>query len=71
MKCRECAYAKRYAEETVLCRLYGMIIREDHECRGKGVERVGGDEIYDPAGEGEAGLQEDGGGAAGEVPGVL
>lgn len=44
MKCRECAYAKRFEEKTVLCFLYGMIIREDHECRGKGVERHDGDD---------------------------
>ena len=70
MRCRECGYAKKFAEGCALCLLYGMIIREDHICRGKGRERRE-DERYDPVGEGEAGLQEDGGGAAGEVPGVL
>ena len=36
MKCRECAEGKQYAEGSVWCIKYGIIIREDHECTREG-----------------------------------
>lgn len=35
MTCRECPEGRRFAEESVYCVLYGMIIRADHECTRK------------------------------------
>ena len=32
MKCAECERGKRFAEGSVYCLAYGMIIRADHEC---------------------------------------
>ena len=32
MKCRECAEGRKYAEGSVFCIQYGMIVRADHEC---------------------------------------
>ncbi len=36
MKCKECAEGKRFADGSVYCIHYGMIIREDHECTREG-----------------------------------
>lgn len=71
MTCRECARGKRYADGAVNCLLYGMIIREDHECNREGRKARGEDEgDGDGIGPG-AGIPCDGGGAAAQVPGVL
>lgn len=32
MRCRDCAEAKKYAEGSVFCKQYGIIIRADHIC---------------------------------------
>ena len=71
MKCKECAHGRRFAKGSVNCILYGMIIREDHECRGKGVIRRDGDDDHGEDREDEAELSKNRGGTAGEVPGVL
>lgn len=71
MRCRDCTAGKRISRNgrrCVFCRMYGMILREDHECTREGwktYEYIGGED-----GE-ETGLLEDGGGAAGEVPGIF
>ena len=58
MKCKECAEAKRYAEGSVLCIQYGIIIRADHECiREGGRKRTDDDDRRDGGGETE--LQDD------------
>lgn len=49
---------------SVHCLLYGMIIREEHECTLEGGKRHDGDEDLSGAGDDKAGLQKDGGGAA-------
>ena len=71
MKCKECAHGRRFAKGSVNCILYGMIIREDHECRGKGVIRRDGDDDHGEDREDETELSKNRGGTAGEVPGVL
>lgn len=39
MKCKECAEGKKYAEGSILCIQYGIIIRADHECIREGRRR--------------------------------
>ncbi len=42
MKCKRCPEGRRYAAGSTICRFYGMIIRDDHECtlqRGQEHER--------------------------------
>ena len=60
MKCRNCPEGRRFTAESVYCIRYGMIIREDHECRQiyEGVERV---ETEGGVENGEAADQRDGG----------
>lgn len=36
MKCKECAEGKKYAEGSVMCIQYGIIIRADHDCIREG-----------------------------------
>ena len=36
MKCMECHQGRRFAEGSIYCRIYGMIIRESHECKREG-----------------------------------
>ena len=38
MKCRNCQDGRRFAEGSINCTWYGMVLRADHECtreRGK------------------------------------
>lgn len=44
MKCRDCMEGKRFAEGAVNCLMYGMIIREDHECTREGWKKRGEDD---------------------------
>lgn len=32
MKCRDCAEGRKFSAGSVYCVMYGMIIREGHEC---------------------------------------
>ena len=71
MKCKECSEGRKFARGSVYCILYGIIIREDHECKLEGGKRHDG---TDGDGEGireSTELQKDGGGAAAALPGVL
>ena len=54
LKCRECAESRRYAEGSVWCVHYGMIIREEHECTREGGRlREDGDQGGEMQGETE------------------
>ena len=69
MKCRDCRHGRAFASGSVNCILYGMILRAEHECT---LER----EIWihddsESGSEGKAEIRNDGGGDAGEMPGVL
>lgn len=69
MKCRDCRHGRAFASGSVNCILYGMILRAEHECT---LER----EIWihddsESGSEGKTEIRNDGGGDAGEVPGVL
>ena len=74
MICRVCPAGKRITRNDhrcVICIPYGMILKEDHECQREGWRDFERDEDHrEECGE-KAGLPEDGGGAAGEVPGFL
>lgn len=70
MKCRDCRQGRRFAQGAVDCLMYGMIIREDHECTREGAEARGDDDI-DGAGGGEAEEGLAGVGGFGEEPGVF
>ena len=72
MICRECQEGRRYAEGSIFCTWYGIIIRENHECSREGGKRHDGE----PGGDREnntnrAELQQNGGNAAGGMPGVF
>ena len=71
MKCRDCHQARRFGEGAVFCVIYGMIIREDHECTREGWKIH--DEDDDQRGESadETEIQRGRGGAAGAGAGVL
>ena len=74
MICRFCPAGKRILRNDhrcVVCIPYGMILKEDHVCTREGWKDYAG--ITDHREEfGEStGLQEDSGGTAGEMPGVL
>jgi len=71
MRCGDCPRGRFFAEGSVYCVLYGIIIRADHICRLPGGEKDGGTEDHRQGGEDETELQKDGGGNAEAVPGVL
>ena len=71
MICKNCPEGRKYAAGSRFCILYGMYIREDHECTregGKRHERYAGDhgEVRE-----ETGLQEDGWDAIDRLQGIL
>ena len=70
MICRECPEGKHYMRGSVFCRLYGIIISENHKCTDGG-NRHDRDGDHSTDGEGKAELQEDSCGADGSVPVVL
>ena len=39
MNCKNCPEGRRFAKGSIDCLLYGMIIREDHECTREGGKR--------------------------------
>ena len=71
MICKRCPEGRKYAEGSVICRFYGMIIRDSHECtleRGKKHER---DNNYRHEGYDGPTVRENGSWFAGGVPEVL
>ena len=74
MKCVYCPAAKKVEwneHRCVKCMVYGMIVKEEHECFREGWRNYVPVTDRGEDGGGEAEIQKDGGGAAGEVPGVL
>ena len=66
MTCGRCPEGRRFATGSTFCVLYGIIIRDTHECTREGGRRHDSDGT-DDHGEGqreEAELQKDGSGAA-------
>ena len=70
MKCKECAEGKKYAEGSVLCIQYGIIIRADHDCIREGRRRRE-DDGDQRGGAEETGLQDDGWDAIDRMQGVF
>ena len=74
MICKDCQAGKRFlrnGHKCVNCLLYGIIVRDDHECTRDGWKR-----FKRPDGNGhrfreETEFQEDGADAAETVPGIL
>jgi len=67
MICRECKHGRRITrreQACVYCLLYGMIIRENHECTRKGAALRDGDDDQREELRGETELYENSGGAA-------
>ena len=56
MKCKQCPEGRRFARGSVECRLYGMIIRDNHEGTREGCKRHENSDLYELDG---AELQED------------
>lgn len=71
MKCKRCPEGRRYAIGSTLCRFYGIIVMDEHECnleRGKMHERNGN---YRHEGYNGAEIHDDGGFFIDSLPGVL
>ena len=64
MKCKRCPEGRRFAEDGIYCVMYGMILREEHECRLEGGKRHDEDAGGGAGGGGETEVHEDRGGAA-------
>lgn len=64
MICKNCPEGRRFAEGSVYCILYGMIIREEHECKLEGGKRHDRADDHGEGGEGSTEIQKDGCGAA-------
>ena len=72
MICKECPDGRRFAEGSILCLMYGIIIREDHEGTRKGCEEVGLEAANNMRdGQREAELSEDEWDAIDSLPGVF
>ena len=55
MKCGRCPEARRFAEGSMFCMPYGMIIREEHICRfERGKRHDAADDDHGERGEGKA-----------------
>lgn len=73
MKCRDCPEGRAFAEGSVFCIPYGMIIRGEHECTLRAWEDTedDGTDGQRQRGDDETGLQKDGRRTAETLPGVL
>lgn len=74
MKCRNCPAGRRITRNDhrcVVCIVYGMILKEDHECQREGWRDFERDEDHREERDEKTGIPEDGGGAAGEMQGFL
>ena len=74
MICRFCPVGKRIrrsGQRWVRCILYGIVVKEDHECTREGWKDVERDEKHGAEFGGEAELPEDGGDVAEFMPGIL
>lgn len=71
MICKRCPEGRRYANGSTICRFYGMIIRDEHECtlkRGQEHER---NNNYRHEGYDGPAVRDNGGWFAGGVPEIL
>lgn len=68
MKCKQCPEGRRFARGSVECRLYGFIIREDHEGTREGCKRHEDGDLYELE---EAELPEDSWPDIDGLPGIL
>ena len=71
MKCKRCPEGRRFAEGSIYCTLYGIIIREDHEGTREGCIAHEGDQDLLRDGEDGTEIQSQRGRTADRLPGVL
>ena len=71
MKCVKCPEGRRFAEGSIYCTLYGMVIREEHEGKREGCLAHEGDPDQLRDSEDGTEIQNQRGGAADGLPGVL
>ena len=71
MICRNCPEGRRFAAGSRECLLYGIIIREDHECTREGGKRHDRDEDHGSEQRESAGLFDDGWDAVDRLQGIL
>ena len=74
MICKVCPAARRTrrnGHRCVICQIYGIIVLESHECTREGWKDYDRNDDHGQDGGGETEIQEDSGGAAAEVPGIL
>lgn len=64
MTCGRCPEGRRFAEGSTYCVLYGMIIRDGHECKLEGGRRNDAAGHYREESGAEAEIPDDSGGAA-------
>ena len=64
MKCKNCPEGRRFAEGSTYCVLYGMIIRDEHECIREGGRRHDRDGDHGAEGTDGTEIQGDSRGAA-------
>ena len=74
MRCKYCPAGKkqmRNGHRCVMCLLYGMVLKEDHECFREGWRDYDRHADHSENGKGTAEIQENSRGAAGSMPVVL
>lgn len=74
MICKNCPEGRRFGADAINCLLYGMTIRENHECTREGGKRHDrAAEDHDRSGDGENADETGGGrrGSAETVPGIF
>ena len=74
MRCKNCPAGKkqlRNGHRCVKCLLYGMVLKEEHECDREGWKDYDRHEDHGENGERAAEIQKDSSGAASEVPGII
>lgn len=71
MICKNCPEGRRYAAGSIYCILYGIYIRENHECIREGGKRHDGDADNGRGSQDRTEIQDNSTGAAGGLPGVV
>ena len=74
MICKVCPAARRTmrnGHRCVICQIYGIIVKESHECTREGWKDYAGDDDHDQGGGGGTEIPEDRGRIIEMLPGIL
>ena len=71
MICKNCPDGRRFAERSMYCIRYGIIIRDGHECTLEGGGQHDRAADHSDGERSETEIQESSGGAAGALQGIL